>query len=109
MQAFHSEYIDKVHKCTFCGKGFREELNKKEHEMAMHIKAEPYKCGVCGKGYNRPMSLRKHEKRVHQLPSSRQQARASDIRFDDQPAQNIIICTTDDITTEELKAEIVNV
>jgi KRAB domain-containing zinc finger protein len=53
---------DKVFKCSYCPKSFRQKANAKSHER-IHKGEKPHQCPVCNKKFAHVTTLKQHLRR----------------------------------------------
>jgi len=58
----HSD--EKQYKCETCGKAFHQIYNLTFH-MHTHNDTKPFTCSLCGKGFCRNFDLKKHMRKLH--------------------------------------------
>nr|XP_020669656.1 zinc finger protein 32-like [Pogona vitticeps] len=51
----------KVHKCSECGKDFRDKGALRKHERVLHTGEKPYKCSLCEKSFGNSSNFTAHE------------------------------------------------
>ena len=51
--------------CSYCQETFRDNYNKKIHEIRKHTKKYDHHCEVCGKGFPERNILERHKEAVH--------------------------------------------
>lgn len=55
---------EKQYKCEVCGKAFHQIYNLTFH-MHTHNETKPFTCKLCGKGFCRNFDLKKHMRKLH--------------------------------------------
>ena len=64
VQSKHTERQNMKFKCTFCGKGFAQGRNLKDH-INIHTGEKPYICKFCGAAFSSVGNHGMHERTVH--------------------------------------------
>ncbi|KAH7687838.1 zinc finger protein, partial [Aphelenchoides avenae] len=67
---------EKRHKCPVCHKAFHHSYNLAFH-MHTHNATKPYICQICAKGFCRNFDLKKHLRKIHRLDDSYSSAGSS--------------------------------
>ncbi|CAH0395306.1 unnamed protein product [Bemisia tabaci] len=60
---------EKAYKCSICNKAFHQVYNLTFH-MHTHNDKKPFTCTVCGKGFCRNFDLKKHVRKLHDFAST---------------------------------------
>lgn len=60
---------EKQYKCETCGKAFHQVYNLTFH-MHTHNETKPFTCNLCGKGFCRNFDLKKHMRKLHDKNTS---------------------------------------
>ena len=60
----------KIIQCSYCQETFRDNYNKKIHEIRLHTKKYDHHCEVCGKGFVERNILERHKEAVHDTPET---------------------------------------
>lgn len=55
---------EKAYKCHVCNKAFHQVYNLTFH-MHTHNEKKPFQCSICGKGFCRNFDLKKHVRKLH--------------------------------------------
>ena len=71
----HSD--EKRFKCEKCGKAFHQIYNLTFH-MHTHNETKPFTCSVCGKGFCRNFDLKKHMRKLHENPQNEELPNSSE-------------------------------
>lgn len=91
---------EKQFKCETCGKAFHQIYNLTFH-MHTHTDTKPFTCKLCGKGFCRNFDLKKHIRKLHESIGNSNSSRAAEA---DQ-ALDLTVSTSSPIGQEVFSAD----